>query len=199
MNCENSLRNWHHDPLYVSPEIQLERVRLFAIHAHGEQKYGDEPYVVHLDEVVAVLRSFGYNDLRNPYHLIILKAAYLHDVIEDSKLADRRELYGMVFRVAGAEAADAVRRVTDAELPNPNATRKEIKAATYPHIWAHPAATIVKLADRIANVRRARQDFSARPWQRYSEEYTTFRSALYFPGIADEMWAHLDELMLPPN
>ena len=35
----------------------VDRARAFAVQAHGDQRYGDEPYVVHLDEVAAIVRS----------------------------------------------------------------------------------------------------------------------------------------------
>ena len=43
----------------------LTRARSFAIAAHGDQTYGDEPYVFHLDAVVELLAPFGL-DARDP-------------------------------------------------------------------------------------------------------------------------------------
>ena len=37
-------------------------VREFAIRAHANQNYSGQPYVVHLDAVVAVLKEFGHFD-----------------------------------------------------------------------------------------------------------------------------------------
>ena len=53
------------------------KAREFAEKAHGTQKYGDKPYVTHLDAVATWLRELGRADLEN--------AGYLHDVLEDTK------------------------------------------------------------------------------------------------------------------
>lgn len=38
------------------------RAREFAIAAHGEQRYGDDPYVSHLAAVVQVMDDFELSD-----------------------------------------------------------------------------------------------------------------------------------------
>jgi (p)ppGpp synthase/HD superfamily hydrolase len=53
--------------------------RDFAIRAHGDQKYGSEPYVAHLDAVVAVLNEFGYSG--DEY----VCSGYLHDKQENEQ------------------------------------------------------------------------------------------------------------------
>lgn len=40
---------------YFKTKLKSIKARDFAIIAHGNQKYGDQPYVVHLDEVFNVL------------------------------------------------------------------------------------------------------------------------------------------------
>lgn len=39
----------------ADPKQGRERAREFAIQAHGDQRYGDRPYVEHLSAVVEVL------------------------------------------------------------------------------------------------------------------------------------------------
>ncbi len=65
----------------------LTDARSFAIAAHGEQMYGDQPYVFHLDAVVELLAPFG-----NQAQI----AGYLHDVVEDTdvSLQKVREEFG---------------------------------------------------------------------------------------------------------
>jgi (p)ppGpp synthase/HD superfamily hydrolase len=176
-----------------SPEDQLRIVREFAIKAHGNQMYGKQAYVEHLDEVVAVLRRFGYSDLNNPLHLLVLKAAYLHDVIEDSKLASRSELRKMAEEIAGFEAADAAWRVTDEDIPG--ADRKQRKLATYPKIKGYYIATLVKLADRIANFESSIRVQSIRHINMYVAEYDSFRIGIYSEGIGEPLWQYLDQLI----
>jgi len=38
---------------------RAQRARAFAVNAHGDQMYGDEPYVAHLDEVYAKLQALA--------------------------------------------------------------------------------------------------------------------------------------------
>jgi len=53
--------------------------REFALKAHGDQKYGEFPYYVHLDEV-AKIASQHSGDLGEKAEIV----AYLHDVVEDT-------------------------------------------------------------------------------------------------------------------
>lgn len=68
---------------------QSRAARDFAVSAHGQQRYGERPYVAHLAEVAAVLEEFGFAD----EYLI---AGWLHDVVEntDSTTADIKRLFG---------------------------------------------------------------------------------------------------------
>ena len=65
----------------------VPRARAFAVDAHGEQRYGDQPYVVHLDAVAALLAPFGET---------AQAIGYLHDVVEDTpvRLQAVREAFG---------------------------------------------------------------------------------------------------------
>lgn len=64
--------------------IKLQQARKFAVEAHGDQRYGDEPYVVHLDHVLAVLQRFGIEGED------ILVAGLLHDTIEDTNVTQEQ-------------------------------------------------------------------------------------------------------------
>lgn len=155
--------------------------REFAIAAHGDQKYNDEPYAEHLLQVVTVLHRYDINDLT------VLQAAWLHDVIEDTPVS-----YLTLLGVFGAGIANLVWAVTN----EPGKNRKERFAATYPKIEHKPQAILLKLADRIANTERSYFDGS-RFLEMYREEYPAFRDALYFAHHekAQPMWARLDVLL----
>ena len=56
-----------------------DRARAFAVAAHGDQRYGSDPYVVHLSAVRQVLEDFGYD---GDFAL----AAWLHDTVEDTEV-----------------------------------------------------------------------------------------------------------------
>ncbi len=105
----------------------------FAVQAHGEQKYGSEPYSVHLREVMNGCMHLGFTQ---PAHLM---AAALHDVIEDTDV-DQTALAA----VFGQDVARVV-----AELSHDhNVGTKDYLAAMSDTAFA------VKLADRLANVER---------------------------------------------
>ena len=151
--------------------------RDFAIRAHGDQKYGSEPYVAHLDAVVAVLNEFGYSG--DEY----VCSGYLHDCIEDTYIL--REDISKNFN---DEIADIVFAVTDEEGKN----RHERHVKTYPKIAANAKATIVKLADRIANVRHSID--TNNKVDMYKKEHAGFKQALY-KQENEQFWRVLDFLL----
>jgi (p)ppGpp synthase/HD superfamily hydrolase len=163
--------------------MNVDEARAFAVTAHGEQRYGDQPYSVHLDAVAK---------LAAPYGELARVVAYLHDTVEDTEasLDDIRTRFG-------ALAAECVALLTDA----PGANRKERKAKTYACLAtvAGPTelALIVKAADRLANVRACVAGQNAGLWQMYRGEQAAFRSAAYRVGQCEPIWAELDALLAP--
>lgn len=120
----------------------LQKARTFAIKSHGDQKYGDYPYEIHLGNVVSVLLRFGVvPDSETNVNLIA--AAWLHDVVEDTPVT-----FEVLESVFNSEVARIVFAVTD----EPGDTRKERKEKTYVKLAQSPDGVILKLADRIANV-----------------------------------------------
>jgi guanosine-3',5'-bis(diphosphate) 3'-pyrophosphohydrolase len=158
---------------------EVECARQMAIKAHGEQKYDSKPFVVHLDHVVHILQK----NLVNPGQDLIL-AAYLHDTLEDTALTKAE-----IKAEFGDEVADIVWRVTD----EPGDTRKASKAATYPKIKGHYAATVLKLCDRIANVEAALAvpKYAAM----YKNEHADFKAGIYVEGMAEDLWCMLGALI----
>jgi (p)ppGpp synthase/HD superfamily hydrolase len=147
------------------------RARAFAIKGHGEQRYGDRPYSVHLEAVRAVLRDFGHGG-----ELAI--AAWLHDVVEDTPTSLDEIRLGF-----GDEVAALVWAVTGI-----GANRKERNASAYVKIRNHPRAATLKLADRIANVEASR---GMEKHAMYRKEWPGFRDAL--AGLGDpRMWERLE-------
>jgi guanosine-3',5'-bis(diphosphate) 3'-pyrophosphohydrolase len=129
----------------VNPNQLLESARALAIASHGEQRYADEPYERHLEEVVRVLIGNGA-DPSIPAHLDVLCAAWLHDTLEDTNLEPSE-----IEVVFGKNVLEIVQAVTD----QPGANRHERHLATYPRIAELEHAVCVKLADRIANLERS--------------------------------------------
>ncbi len=153
--------------------------RSFAVQAHGDQRYGDHPYEVHLDHVQRVLREEGFGN-----DAILTAAAWFHDVAEDTSVSLEE-----IENAFGREVRDIVHRVSD----EPGTSRKERKAKTYPKIRGHRGATVVKLCDRIANVEASAK--VARKLEMYRTEYPEFKNELFVPGIADHLWSRLDRLL----
>jgi (p)ppGpp synthase/HD superfamily hydrolase len=146
---------------------------------HQNQKYGNEPYTRHLEDVVAVLKRFGITDSA------ILAAAWLHDAVEDTSLTIE-----MVESEFGKNVASLVYAVTT----EPGKNRKERNTKTYPKIKAKNEAIYLKLADRIANAQASIEN-NIEKLKMYQNEFHDFKIALRQPGVADEMWSFLEELI----
>lgn len=162
------------DPLY-------EMARGYALVAHGDQKYGTEPYGNHLKEVDDVLVEFGHTSPT------LRASGQLHDVVEDTKytLRDLREIF-----------PEEVVYIVDGVTSQAGHNRKTRNAATYPRILADVQRIIVKLADRIANVRHGIKEQNHGLSAMYKKEYPEFRKALYTeaPDVS-AMWFELDRLL----
>lgn len=127
----------------------LSDTRNLAIKLHGEQKYGNLPYIVHLDEVVTLAIE---NDLRSTLTLLqtanLLQAAYLHDVIEDCGVS-REQLE----KYTNKEIADMVWAVSG--FGN---NRKERKEDILKKLSEYPQAINLKMLDRLANMTNAKKN-----------------------------------------
>jgi len=153
--------------------------RTFAVKAHGDQRYGDLPYVAHLDKTAEeMIRIVAEEPLLQPAKLILIQAAYLHDVLEDTTFA---------LDDFSEDVVALVKAVTD----EPGKNRKERKSKTYPKIFSFGIhATAVKLADRIANVLSSRYN-DQRLFKMYKDEFEEFEKALRVPGELDKAWLTL--------
>jgi (p)ppGpp synthase/HD superfamily hydrolase len=153
--------------------------RDFAIQAHGAQRYGQHPYVYHLDQVADLCRPYGEREVA---------VAYLHDVIEDTATK-----YADLVAAFTLDIARHVRALTDP----PGATRAQRKAAFYENfrVQACRLCPIVKACDRLANVRECSKN-NPSLLARYRAEHAEFRSAVFRDGLCDPIWAELDGLMV---
>lgn len=160
----------------------VTRARGYAIAVHCEQKYGDEPYKVHLNDVAELAREYG---------TLAETLAWLHDTVEDTSatLEDIETLFGV-------ETRGMVALLTD----EPGHNRKTRKAATNAKLAKvqvdspESVVLIVKACDRLANVRSARKN-SPGLLNMYDREHQAFREAVYRPGLCDQIWAELDLLL----
>lgn len=127
--------------------------RDFAKIKHGEQKYGEHDYVYHLDNVYKIAQEFN---LEFKY----LIAAYLHDVLEDT-ITTKEELKEK-FGIWISEVVWAVSGFGDG--------RKARKADMLAKIEVFQDAILLKMIDRLANMREASKNGEAKLLQMYVDE-----------------------------
>lgn len=160
---------------------RVEQARAFAVQAHGGQMYGDKPYVFHLDQVVDLLENYGED---------AQVVGYLHDAVEDTPVTV--EEVALKF---GRFVADCVDLVSD----NPGPDRKSRKAKTYARLakvqGKNELALIVKAADRLANVRSCVSENNRKLLGVYKQEQPVFFRAAYRPGLCEELWQELRQLL----
>lgn len=157
-----------------------EHARDFAMIQHGEQMYGEKPYVAHLEAVRKVLADFGIGG-----HVAI--AAWLHDVVEDTMTtkADIEKEFGPVV-------AEMVWTVTGC-----GANRHARNDNMYDKMHVNSAALPLKLADRIANVESA-QINNYQLLMMYRREHQTFTERLRpLRKDLDPMWDRLQQALWP--
>jgi guanosine-3',5'-bis(diphosphate) 3'-pyrophosphohydrolase len=110
---------------------------------HSKQRRLDEdvsPYINHPLAVADLLATAG-----GVTDLVTLQAAILHDTIEDTCA-----VWADLVSRFGVETASVVLEVSD-DKTLPKARRKELQIEHAPHL--SPKAKLVKLADKISNLR----------------------------------------------
>jgi (p)ppGpp synthase/HD superfamily hydrolase len=120
----------------------------FAAHKHQAQRRKGEtkrPYIGHLIEVARMIAEVGKSD--DP---TILSAAILHDILEDTETT--RDELSQVF---GERITDFVVQMTD-DKSLPKDERKKLQIEHAPHL--SPGAKLIKLGDKISNVREIAND-----------------------------------------
>jgi len=109
------------------------------MHQNQRRKGSDTPYVNHLIDVARLLAEYHMGD-----DLVLMQAALLHDVVEDTE-ADMRD----VEVIFGQDVASVVAEVTD-DKSLPKHLRKQLVVENCAH-WTW-RAKVLKLADLISNV-----------------------------------------------
>jgi (p)ppGpp synthase/HD superfamily hydrolase len=155
--------------------------RMFAIKAHGDQRYGDFPYPVHLAHVEHILEQFGFgNDMWRA-------TAWLHDVYEDTSTeAEMPALRKTVQQLFGDEV-DQIAWACSGFGPNRAARNLCIKEK----ILVLPKAAITKCADRLANVEFSSNTRKSGMIGKYKKELPEFETYIR-PHVPENMWARLE-------
>lgn len=163
----------------------------FARWAHAGQWYGSAPYVKHVEEVVAIVTTLPLQVFGNEEHLAHLRSvAWLHDVLEDTPVT--QDFLASKF---GDVVSVAVATLSDEELPTRRERKEEIhrrlKLVSAAHL-PYRLALIVKVADRLANVRSCVRNKSIGLLKMYVKEHDAFRDAVYRPDLCDSWWNELE-------
>mgnify|MGYP001084185086 CR=1 FL=1 len=158
------------------------KAKAYAHEKHRGQTHGTRPFVSHLQEVVETLHEFGYHDDD------LTAAAWLHDVVEDTAVTIEE-----IYTEFGNRIGDLVDALTD----GPGKTRLIKKQKPYATIPKVKGAVMVKLADRIANVRHTHAEgkTAVRYFKTYRHEHAGFIGALRKKGEAKDMWIEIDDLL----
>jgi guanosine-3',5'-bis(diphosphate) 3'-pyrophosphohydrolase len=132
----------------VSDIVLILKAAEFAAHKHRRQRRKGRtkrPYIGHCVEVARLIAEVGKVDDAN-----ILAAAILHDTIEDTKTThdELRQEFGPVID-------DLVNEVTD-DKDLDKSVRKRLQVEHAPNL--SPGAKLIKLADKISNVREIGAD-----------------------------------------
>jgi (p)ppGpp synthase/HD superfamily hydrolase len=117
----------------------VKQARDYAIRKHGDQMYGDKPYSHHLDQVYAVIVQLN---LGEDYEI----AAYLHDVKEDANVSKEELVEKFGERVANLVLA----------VSGEGMNRHERHEDTKKKLEQYPDAIILKMADRLVNMRSSK-------------------------------------------
>lgn len=157
----------------VNYTLQKEDFRTLAIKGHGDQKYGNFPYSIHLAMVEEVLVHFGFDS----FHY--RAAAWLHDIIEDTKMTPKA-----IQRLYGNKVALMVLACTGT-----GSNRKERNKLIYERLQALPEAAPVKLADRFVNTNFGILTKSPK-LKMYVDEFEEFASVVKPLMIGVENGAH---------
>jgi (p)ppGpp synthase/HD superfamily hydrolase len=167
----------------TSPAI-CALARGLAIAAHAGQRYGDQPYTMHLLAVRDVLLELA------PDRFDLLAAAWLHDVLEDT-VETKQSLLDKGIPIYVVQLVDAC---TD----GPGRIRAIRKQRPFALIPQTTDSVLVKLADRIANTENAAREGKAGLLEMYRGEHDVFRRHLRVAPAtinAGPLWERLERVL----
>lgn len=173
-----------------------QKARDFAIECHGNQMYSELPYISHLEDVRNIVASvLPESDFGIKCRIV----AWLHDIIEDTETTKKN-----IENAFGWVIAQSVSNLTD----EPGRNRKEKKLKTYykmARLWESYQNTtkisrIVKIADRLSNVRSCVKNNDKDKLQMYKQEHGMFIIACYDQYLAvKNLMNELDDLLGHPR
>lgn len=129
-----------------------------AYHWHKEQMYGEHNYFFHLTEVATLVRQMLGDSQCSAEELdVTVAVAYLHDILEDTKIP-----YIELANAFTLEVVDAVLAIT------------KVEGQSYPEyitkVKANHVAHMVKIADTTCNLRNSVIDGDVRRIHKYTNQ-----------------------------
>lgn len=166
---------------------EIVLARTLAIHAHREQKYGDQPYFVHLDGIVNCLAGTRLDVQPAIQDPDIYIAAYLHDTLEDTDLQ-----LSLITDLLGERVAGMVLAVT-----GKGQNRQAQQALIRKRIKLFPEALPIKLADRVCNVQACWSNRDSRlfMYQKEHKDFCELKEIQSEYPIVPYLWNYLDKLL----
>jgi (p)ppGpp synthase/HD superfamily hydrolase len=159
---------------------EVKAARQFALEWHGGQMWDDLPYIEHLDRVAALLTSLGAETWQ-------IVAAYLHDILEDTACPE-----SLIEQKFGTKVLAWVKAVS-----GNGANRKEKQADIVRKLQADTTgATLLKLGDRLVNVRKCVEDQDEKLLKMYRKDVPLY--AELFAKASPVLNAELNRLLAVP-
>ncbi|NBT40616.1 MAG: bifunctional (p)ppGpp synthetase/guanosine-3',5'-bis(diphosphate) 3'-pyrophosphohydrolase [Alphaproteobacteria bacterium] len=126
-------------------EALINKAYVYAMRAHGSQKrHNGDPYFSHPLQVAGIMTDLRLDDAS-------IATALLHDTVEDTETTHED-----ISRLFGAEIAhlvDGVTKLSKLELSSPNAAQAENFRKLFVAMSQDVRVLLVKLADRLHNMR----------------------------------------------
>ena len=144
---------------------KFKKVLFFATEAHKNQKMGwplDTPYLAHIYGVTMYAVNGAIDDNVQIDFDFLVQVAMLHDVLEDTSVT-----FAELARPFGSKVAEAVQALTK----NPNLPSEQQMPDSIQRIKQQPAEVwMVKLADRLFNLRERPQTWAREKQEMYKQE-----------------------------
>jgi guanosine-3',5'-bis(diphosphate) 3'-pyrophosphohydrolase len=168
-------------------DILLKALEFSAeMHKKMRRKGADRlPYINHPIEVASILANVG-----GVCNISILSAAILHDTIEDTETSPEE-----VERAFGRKICSLVKEVTDdKDLPKVKRKRLQVKHAPL----LSPAAKLIKIADKISNIKEVTDNPPSRWSVKRRREYVEWAESVVAGcrGVNQGLETCFDEVLL---
>lgn len=179
------------------PFVDSLRHTADAIHSTHGSFYGSEPYMTHLDMVAKIAdgHAGGYDSIdQHMDQYIMLAAAYMHDVLEETNL-NYSNLFDILIELLGGDRIKALQttEIVYALTEPKGRSRKERHCKEYyDGIRAVRHASYIKWCDILANVKYSRDNGNMKKVKMYADEIGMVMDSIDMSEVSSAM---LEEMM----